>query len=78
MICGVGHSCGLDPKLLWLWLWQAAVALIQPLAWELPYVGKKKKEKERMPCSEDTQNMLSEIVHIYPKLALCTFFITST
>ena len=25
-----------DPVLLWLWLWPAAVALIQPLAWELP------------------------------------------
>ena len=26
-----------DP--VWLWLWLAAVALIQPLAWELPYVA---------------------------------------
>ena len=25
-----------DPALLWLWCRQAAVALIQPLAWELP------------------------------------------
>ena len=31
--CGVGHRCGLDPT---LWLWLAAVAPIQPLAWELP------------------------------------------
>ena len=23
--------------LLWLWLWLAAIALIQPLAWELPH-----------------------------------------
>ena len=27
-----------DPKLLWLWYWPVAVALIQPLALELPYV----------------------------------------
>ena len=26
-----------DPALLWLWYRLAAVALIQPLAWELPY-----------------------------------------
>ena len=30
-------ACGLDPALLWLWRRLAAVALIQPLAWELPY-----------------------------------------
>ena len=52
---GVGCRCGLDLALLWmpLWLWPrpAAVALIQPLAWENPYatgealkrLGKKKK-----------------------------------
>ena len=26
-----------DPALLWLWCRPAAAALIQPLAWELPY-----------------------------------------
>ena len=35
--CGVGHSLGLGPALLWLWCRPAAVAPIQPLAWELPY-----------------------------------------
>ena len=41
-----------DPKLLWLWGRPAAAALIQPLAWELPYAAgatlkkiKKKKKK---------------------------------
>ena len=29
----------LDPELLWLWRRLAATALIQPLAWELPYAG---------------------------------------
>ena len=28
-----------DPTWLWQWLWPAAVALIQPLAWELPYAS---------------------------------------
>ena len=32
LTCGVGHRCGSDPTLLWLWLWcrLAAVALIRP------------------------------------------------
>ena len=33
MSCGAGRRCGLDPVLLWLWL--AAAAQIQPLAWGL-------------------------------------------
>ena len=55
MSYGVGHRCSSDPKLLWLWCRLAAVAPIQPLAWEPPYaVGaalkrqktkKKKKQK---------------------------------
>ena len=34
---GVGWIRGSDPTLLWLWQRLAAVALIRPLAWELPY-----------------------------------------
>ena len=37
MSCGVGHGCGSDPALLWLWCRLVATALIQPLAWEPPY-----------------------------------------
>ena len=46
------HRCGLDPGLLWLWRRPAATALIQPLAWELPYAttaalkSKRKKKKK--------------------------------
>ena len=52
MSCRVGHRCGPDPALLWLWYRSAAVALIRPLAWELPYaegvaIKRKKKEKEK-------------------------------
>ena len=36
MSCGVGR-CDSDPALLWLWQGPAAVAPIQPLAWERPY-----------------------------------------
>ena len=50
MSCDVGSRHGLDLALLWYRL--AAAALIQPLAWELPYamgtaLKKKKKKKIR-------------------------------
>ena len=52
MSCAVGHRhrCGLDSVLLWLWCRPASVALIQPLAWELPYatgVALKRKNKNK-------------------------------
>ena len=42
-----------DPKSLWLWLWPAAAALIQPLAQELPYAAdaalkRKQKQKQKV------------------------------
>ena len=49
--CGIGCRQGSDPMRLWCRL--AAVALIQPLAWDLPYAmgtalkGKKKKKKKK-------------------------------
>ena len=47
MSYGTGHKCGLDPALLCLWRRLAAVALIQPLAWELPYaMGTAPKSKK--------------------------------
>ena len=50
MSCGVSRRCGLDAHLLWLWRRLAAAALIQSLAWELPYaVGVSLKKKEQKP-----------------------------
>ena len=37
MSCGIALRHGLDPALMWLLCRPAAVALIQPLAWESPY-----------------------------------------
>ena len=54
---GVGHRCGSDPELLWLWRRPAATALIGPLAWEPPYaegvtLEKAKRQKNpQKPCS---------------------------
>ena len=52
---GVGDGIGLDLALLWLWRRLAVLALIQPLAWEVPYAAgvalkskKKKKKKENL------------------------------
>jgi len=57
--CGVGHTCGSDLALLWLWCRLAATAPIRPLAWEPPYaVGaalkrqKTKKKQEKLLLSE--------------------------
>ena len=37
--CGVGHRCGSDPALPWLWCRLVATAPIGPLAWEPPYAA---------------------------------------
>ena len=51
MSCRVGHRCGSDLVLLWLWHRLAAAAVIRPLAWELAYAMnmalKKEKEEEK-------------------------------
>ena len=50
MSCGVGRRCGLDLALLWLWCRPAVAALIQALAWDLPYAASaalKKEEKKK-------------------------------
>ena len=54
MSCGIGRGCDSDLVLLWLWQKLAAVALIRPLAWELPYAAgvvliKRKKKKKDTP-----------------------------
>ena len=52
---GIGRRQGADPVLLWLWPRPAAVALIQPLAWELPYaVGAALKTKQNKTKHQKT------------------------
>ena len=46
MSCGVGRRRGSDLALLWLWCGPAAVALIRPLVWELPYATGAALKKE--------------------------------
>ena len=65
---GVGCRCGSDPTLLWLWHRVAAAALIQPLAWEPPYVTgaalKKKKKIILAPCILSHLNF-HQILYLY-------------
>ena len=58
MSCGVACRYSSDPALLWLWLRLAAVALILPLAWELPYtmgVAQKQKTKQNKMKKKKTK-----------------------
>ena len=51
MSCGVGHKCGSDPVLLWLWHRLAATAQIRLLAWEPPHaegVALKRQKKKKV------------------------------
>ena len=50
MSYGIGRRHGLDPVLLWLWHRPADVALVGPLAWELPYgIDRTIKSKTGVP-----------------------------
>ena len=51
MSCGVGRRSGSDPAWLWLWCRPAAVAPIQPTAWEPPL----KKKKTLPVANEETE-----------------------
>ena len=86
MSCGVGHRCSSDLALLWLWCGPAAVAPIQPPAWEPPYATgaalKRKKKKERkkkkrwmfLLCLQDLWLIIEEDPHFqYPKVPLKHF-----
>ena len=58
MSYGIGCKCGSYLGLLRLWCKLAAVALIQPLAWETPYVtGAALQEKKK--------NSLFAVYHTY-------------
>ena len=73
--CGVGHRCGSEPKLLWLWCRLSATALILPLAWEPPYARraalkkekKKKKKKKAAKGKKKTglQNCIYFMIQIF-------------
>jgi len=73
--CCVGHRHGSDLGLLWLWL--AATAPIQSLAWEPPYTTgvalktkkkkQKRKEKERKERVKEVKTRAFELTYMRPQ-----------
>ena len=59
MSYGVGHRCGSDPTLLWLWCRLASVAPTGPLAWEPPHaVGAAlKRPKKKWKLSREVEKL---------------------
>ena len=71
MSCGAGHRCGVEPELLCLLCRLAAVAPIQPLAWELPYAtGEALKSKKK-------KNFLKKVEHFMCALLLHIIFFSN-
>ena len=67
MSCGVGLRHGLDPVLLGLWCGLAAIAPVQPLAWEPAYAmvrpqKDKKKKKKKKKKDDDCILYLPELL----------------
>ena len=64
--CGVVHRGSLDPMLLWLWCRPATVALIQPLAWELPCAtGAALKKKKKKKKKREKKKRKRRVIHSY-------------
>ena len=64
---GIGHRCGWDPALLWLWHRLEATAPIRPLAWEPLYatgaaLEKAKRQKKKKLTIELPQDSISVLV----------------
>ena len=67
--CGVGHRCGSDTVLLWLWRRLEAAAPIGLLAWELPYatgVALKKKRKKMEMTSKGAGHTNERCFSVHP------------
>jgi len=63
--CGVGHRCGSDLALLWLWRRLVATAPIRRLAWESLYAAgaalekAKRQNKKQKTNNNNNNNKLS-------------------
>ena len=59
----MGRRLGLDP--VWLWCRPTAIALIQPLAWELPYAAgaglKSKNKPTQIPSTDYVLSLYNKI-----------------
>ena len=68
MSCGVGHSHGSDPALLWLWCRPAATALIRLLDWEPPYASGVALEKANRPKRKEYEDrQVVDVILLYSR-----------
>ena len=66
MNCGAGCRRSSDPALLWLWCRLAAIALIGPLAWELPCaMGVALKKQNKTKKKEQPKMHIWNTTHLY-------------
>ena len=68
--CDISHRGCSDLVLLWLWCRPAAVALIEPLAWEFPYASgtalkRKKKKRERLSSIRVVKGILAQNLQFF-------------
>ena len=68
MSCGLGQRHGSDSVLLWLWHRPAAIAQIQPLAWELPCATGVAPKKKKKYCLHEYWNV--ECIHEHFKIPI--------
>ena len=77
MSCGVGCRCGSDLVFLWLWYRLAAVAPIQPLAWEPPcvmHVALKSQKKKKIAMCQVIAFCLALLMNLGKEVnCLCPF-----
>ena len=59
MSCGVGHKCGSDPTLLWLWCRLVATDPIGPVAWEPPYAAGTALKRQKDKTNKQTKKHCS-------------------
>ena len=69
MSCGVGHRCGSDLALLWLWHRLAATAPSRPVA---TGVALKRQQQQKIPCIYVDHFIFIRIIHFW-----CPFHPTS-
>ena len=64
MSCSVGHRCGSDLVLLWLWRRPAATGRIRPLAWEPPSAAEAAQDMaKRHPQKKKRRRRNAVLIH---------------
>ena len=69
--CDVGHRCGLEPALLWLWCRPAAIAPIRPLAWEPPHAMGAALDKAKQNKTKNVKHRIDLKQSVLQKYYFC-------